>query len=41
MPMTLCYCIAFFLWKSAEIFEEDCENINMCKVHKNGSETDA
>lgn len=22
-------------------FEEDCENINMCKVHKNGSETDA
>jgi len=24
-----------------EKFEEDCENINMCKVHKNGSETDA
>ena len=40
MPMTLCCCIMFSMEK-CESFEEDCENINMCKVHKNGSETDA
>ncbi len=30
-----------FSMEKCESFEEDCENINMCKVHKNGSETDA
>ena len=30
-----------FSMEKCESFEEDCENINICKVHKNGSETDA
>ena len=30
-----------FSMEKREKFEGDCENINMCKVHKNGSETDA
>ena len=36
ISITLCDRMAFFMEK-CESFEEDCENINMCKVHKNGS----